>query len=125
MHLDLGAAVSQMFEGCWVQARLMPTNVELRIVDEVASVRRVTKVGIGDVAKPVAVSHVTFASYIESRFGKETVDGALGLDFFRGYAVFASWDKRTFYLKPRDDKTTTTTTRLDQWNAMIKPCAHP
>jgi len=125
MHLDLGAAVSQMPEGRWTQARLAPTSVELRIVDEAASVRRVTKAGIGDVARPVAVSHVTFAPYVESRFGKETVDGALGLDFFRGYAVFANWDKRTFYLKPRGDKSATTTARLGRWSSMIKPCPDP
>jgi TonB family protein len=125
MHLDLGAAVSQMPEGRWAQARLVPTDVELRIVDEAASVRRVTKAGIGDVAKPVAVPHVTFAPFIESRFGKETFDGTLGLDFFRRYSVYASWDLRTFYLKARGDAAATTTARLGRWSSMIKPCPHP
>jgi hypothetical protein len=125
MHLDLGAAVSQLPESNWAEAQLTPTDVKLRLVDEAASVRNITKAAIGDVNGPVRAQHVTFAPFVENRFGKLTVDGALGLDFFRGYAVYANWDKRTFYLKPRGDAAASTASRLGRWSAVLRSCPHP
>jgi len=61
--------------------------------------------------------------YEEKRFGPSNVDGSLGLDFFRPYAVYADWDSHTFLLKPRGDAASTTTARLGRWGAAL-PRAH-
>jgi TonB family protein len=128
MHLDLGASVSQLREPLWGKAGLGSVQAKLRLVDEAASVRQVTTVGVvtGDVAVGAATSSpVTFVPYIEKRFTSDAVDGALGLNFFRPYAVYANWDRETFYLKPRGDAAATTTARLGRWGAALPACPHP
>src|SRR5262249_44374320 len=67
MHLDLGAATSQLPESSWGSAHLTPSDATLRLVDEAASVRRVAKAGIAAevMLGPVKVQHVTFAPFVE------------------------------------------------------------
>jgi hypothetical protein len=126
MHLDLGAAVSQLPRAIWSSARLKWVDVELKLVDEAGAARTVKQAGVAEVTlATVKTEEVTFAPYVEARFGKQRVDGSLGLDFFRGHAVYASWDKRTFYLKPRGDAAATTTARLARWGAALPACPHP
>ena len=127
MHLDLGAATSQLRESEWGKVKAAPEDVKLRLVDEVATVREVTKAGA---ASGVAVggakaAHVTLAPYVDKRYGTTKVDGALGLDFFEAYAVYASWSTGTFYLKPRGDAAATSAARLGRWGALMPTCPHP
>jgi hypothetical protein len=127
MHLDLGAAVSQLSASSWATAGLAPVDVKLRLIDEAASIREVTKAGV---AAEVTVGttktqQVTFVPYVEKRFGTLAVDGALGLDFFRGFAVYANWDSKTYYLKPRGDAAATLTARVGRWGAALPACPHP
>jgi len=127
MHLDLGAAASQLPEASWPKAKLIPTEVKLRLVDEAATVRHVTTGGIAtDVTLGATKTfRVTFVPFIEKRFATEGVDGALGLNFFRPYAVYASWDSTTYYLKSRGDAAATTVARLGRWGADLPQCPHP
>ncbi|HEX7839825.1 MAG TPA: retropepsin-like aspartic protease [Kofleriaceae bacterium] len=127
MHLDLGAPVSQLREALWPKAKLTPADVKIRLVDEVATVRDVTRAGIAaEVALGAAkASHVTMAPYADKRFAVGKLDGALGLDFFQPYAVYASWDGNAFYLKPRGDAAATTAARLGRWGADLPTCPHP
>ena len=127
MHLDLGAATSQLREGKWTSAKLVPTPARLRTTDEAGTARDFTKAGVAsEVALGAArATGVTFVPYVEKRFVLESVDGALGLDFFQPYAVYASWDNRTYYLKPRGDAAATVTARLARWGTALPACAHP
>jgi len=127
MHLDLGAVASQLSESSWGDASLTPADLKLRLVDEAVTVRNVTKVGIAPqvMLGPATTHHVTFAPFIEKRFGKRRVDGALGLDFFRDYAVYANWDTKAYYLKPRGDAAAMSTARLGRWGADLPACPHP
>jgi TonB family protein len=127
MHLDLGAAVSQLRQTSWDAAGLAQVNVKLRLVDEAASTRTVTRAGIAtDVALGAAKgSQVLFVPYVEKRFVPEGLDGALGLDFFRPYAVYANWDSSTYYLKPRGDAAATLAARVGRWGTALPACPHP
>lgn len=127
MHLDLGAPVSQLRESLWSKVKLTPADVKLRLVDEAATVREVTHAAIAATVMLGAAktSHVTLVPYVDTRFAIEKLDGALGLDFFAPYAVYASWDSSTFYVKPRGDATATTTARLGRWGAAMPACPHP
>jgi len=126
MHLDLGAAVSQLPEVSWTRARLTPASIRLRLVDEAATSREVTRAAIGEVAVgKLTTASVTFVPFVERRFATEGVDGALGLDFFRPFAVYANWDKTTYYVKPRGAVAATTTSRLARWGADVPTCPHP
>ncbi|HEU4730363.1 MAG TPA: pepsin/retropepsin-like aspartic protease family protein [Kofleriaceae bacterium] len=125
MHLDLGASVSQLRESLWSKAGLTPGNVKLRLVDEVATVREVTKAATADVTVGGAKGHVTLAPYEDKRFNAGKVDGALGLDFFLPYAVYAAWEATTFYLRPRGNAAATAVARMGRWGADMPTCPHP
>jgi hypothetical protein len=125
MHLDLGDTVSQLREALWPAARLTPAKVELRLADEVASVRTVTSAPSADATLAGLPGHVTLAPYVDKRFGLKKLDGSLGLDFFKAYAVYASWQANTLYVKPRGDAAATTTARLGRWGADLPQCPHP
>jgi hypothetical protein len=125
MHLDLGARTSQLLQRDWAKARLTPTDARLRLVDEAATAREVHSAAV---ARDVTVgggqaSEVTFVPYVEQRFG-DNIDGALGLDFFRPYSVYASWDSKTYFLKLRSGAARTLAARLGRWGAAIPACPH-
>jgi hypothetical protein len=127
MHLDLGAAVSQLRQPKWPEAKLAVVETKLRMSDEAGIARDVTSAGIAEgvtVGRAHAV-HTTFVPYVEKRFVVDLVDGALGLDFFQPYSVYANWDARTFYLKPRGDAAALLTARLGRWGTALPACPHP
>jgi len=127
MHLDLGDPVSQLREALWSKAKLPPSEVKLRMVDEVATVRMVTSAAIAPAVTlgTAKASQVTLAPYVDKRFAIAKLDGTLGLDFFRAYAVYANWGAETFYLKPRGDAAATAVARLGRWGADLPACPHP
>ena len=127
MHLDLGEPASQLREPLWAKAKLAPTDVKRRLVDEVATVREVTRAGVAPsvTVGTAAASNIALVPYVDKRFAIGKVDGSLGLDFFRGYAVYANWDASTMYLKPRGDVAATLTSRLNRWGADVPACPHP
>ncbi len=127
MHLDLGGPVSELREPLWAKVKAQPAPVKQRLVDEVATVREVTQ---GATASDVALGaarapRITLVPYVDKRFAVGKVDGALGLDFFRPYAVYANWATHTYYLKPRGDAAATATARFGRWGAALPSCAHP
>ncbi len=127
MHLDLGGPVSELREPLWAKVKAQPTTIKHRLVDEVATVREVTR---GATASDVTLGaakapQITLAPYIEKRFAVAKVDGALGLDFFRPFAVYANWAARTYYLKPRGDAAATAAARFGRWGAALPSCPHP
>jgi len=125
VHLDLGAAMSQLVESKWARAGLQRGDTKLRLIDEAATPREVTAIAVAPevTAGGAKTFQVTFVPYIERRFG-DAVDGALGLDFFRPYSVYASWDSHTYYLKLRSDLTSTAAARFGRWGAAIPACPH-
>jgi hypothetical protein len=128
MHLDLGAPVSELRQESWAKAGLTAAPVEggpLRLVDEAGTVRAVDAAAQADVTAGTLRGHARFVPYVEKRFGPKKVDGALGLDFFRNYAVYANWGATTYFVKPRGDAAATLTARLGRWGADVSGCAHP
>jgi TonB family protein len=69
-------------------------------------------------------SGVQFVPFVDKRWGHEGVDGALGLDFFAPYAVYASWHASTYYLKARGDAGRLTLARLGRWGKALPSCPH-
>lgn len=127
MHLDLGAVQSQLAEPRWAAARLAPVAVRLRLPDEAGSARRVSRVGIASrvALRGATSSEVTFAPYVDERFPFMRIDGTLGLDFFRRFSVFASWDNHTYYLARRSDMMATARARMARWGSALPSCPNP
>lgn len=127
MHLDLGGPVSELREPLWAKVKAQPGPVKQRLIDETATVRQVTSgAGATDVAVGAArAPRITLVPYVDKRFAVNKVDGVLGLDFFRPFAVYANWATHTYYLKPRGDAAATATARFGRWGAALPACAHP
>ena len=128
MHLDLGAPMSELRQEQWAKAGLTAAPVgpqQLRLVDEAGTVRVIDAVAKADVTAGPLKGHARFVPYVEKRFGPKKVDGSLGLDFFRDYAVYASWEANTYYVNPRGDAAATLTARLGRWGGELAGCTHP
>jgi hypothetical protein len=127
MHLDLGGPVSELREPLWSKVKAVPTDVKQRLVDEVATLREITRgAAASDVTLGAAKTpRITLVPYVDKRFAVAKVDGALGLDFFAPYAVYASWAARTYFLKPRGDAAATAAARIGRWGAALPACPHP
>lgn len=126
MHLDLGAVPSQLPESQWRAARLVPSTVKLRLVDEAASVRRVVRAGTEATVMlgGAKVDHIAFVPFVDSRWRYNGTGGTLGLDFFRPFSVYANWHKTTYYLQPRSDTAELTSLRIARWGNELPSCPH-
>jgi hypothetical protein len=127
LHLDLGASHSELRPELWSKAGLTAAPVEggIRLVDEAGTVRTVDSAAPADVTAGALKGHASFVPYVEKRFGPKKLDGTLGLDFFRGDAVYANWSATTYFVKPRGDLAATVKARLGRWGGELPAdCAH-
>lgn len=126
MHLDLGAVTSQLPEATWPRAQVAAGDASLRLVDEAGTRREISRAGtasevmVGGAKAP----QVAFVPFVDKRWGTEGVEGALGLDFFQPYAVYAHWDRSTYYLKARGDVAAQTAARIGRWGTSLPSCPH-
>ncbi|HWU90074.1 MAG TPA: hypothetical protein VN253_22580, partial [Kofleriaceae bacterium] len=125
LHVDLGATTSQLREGLWPKAGLVARDLQAAVIDEVGSVRRVSKASeavtatIGGASGPVA-----FVPYGDKRWEEQDIAGTLGLGFLAGYAVWASWHTKTLYLAPRP--TVSAAARIARWDSpVLAKCPNP
>ena len=118
LHVDLGAATSQLREALWDRAKLVAHDVEATAVDEVGTPRAVTK---GSEAAPVTVGAIAgraaFIPYGDRRWAEQDIAGTLGLGCFAGYTVWASWPGRTFHLARRSP--IEAAVRIARWDSAV------
>ena len=125
MHLDLGAKTSQLRYRSWQKAQLAESDARVALSDEAGMVHTVKRRGV---ARAVTVGDVTtrgvvFVPYVDRRWPDQDVEGTLGLDFFRPYAVTANWDDDTFYVAPRTGLQNVTA-RIGRWQSKtLTSCA--
>jgi hypothetical protein len=127
LHIDLGAATSQLRPGRWSAAKLTPVPVATTLVDEVGTARRAERSGVAAVVSGggILANHLRFAPYDDRRWDELDIDGTVGLAFFRGYNVFASWDQQVIYAVPRAGAVTATHARIARWkSSVVAACAH-
>ncbi|HVV81769.1 MAG TPA: pepsin/retropepsin-like aspartic protease family protein [Kofleriaceae bacterium] len=126
LHVDLGAYQSQLRDGLWKDAKLTPLPYRAQLVDEAGTARAVDRAGI---ANQVAVGDVVakgllMVPYADKRTDPEQIDGALGLNFFAPYAVWADWSGRAIYVRPRDEAGTPVDLRLARWDSPVLAACH-
>jgi hypothetical protein len=108
LHVDLGAVESQLREGLWERAKLVSREVRAAVIDEVATPRAVTRssepalvtLGRGRGRGSITGS-AAFIPYADRRWEEQDIAGTLGLGFFAGHNVWASWHTRTLHLASR------------------------
>jgi hypothetical protein len=126
LHLDLGAATSQLRESAWMRAKLVPQDVQSAVIDEVGIPRRVSKVGLSEAVTlgAAAADKLAFVPYADQRWGDHELDGTLGLDFFRAYDVWIDWDAKTYHLAKR--RPVATQVRIERWDVgALASCKQP
>jgi hypothetical protein len=120
MHPDFSSEVSQLVAAKWGPAHATPVTANLAIVDSVGITRHVGQLASADVTVgDVARQHVVFAPYDDRRFPLYHLDGTLGLDFFRPFAVAADWHHEKIYLRPRSDTPELRNQRLARWGSEL------
>jgi hypothetical protein len=103
MHLDLGAAHSELRETAWAKAKLESTPVKTATIDEAGTAHRKESLAIAPSVSvgEIVGQNVKFLPYADKRWPDEEIDGTLALDFLRGYATWIDWDAKAYYLAPR------------------------
>lgn len=118
LHVDLGAAASQLREGHWERAQLVSREIRATVIDEAGTPRAVSRgsepaqvlaAGVGGLA--------AFIPYADQRWEEQDVAGTLGLGFFADYKVWASWHTRTIYVAPR--RPAEVKTRIQRWESPV------
>jgi hypothetical protein len=134
LHVDLGAVPSQLREGLWERAKLVPREVRVAVLDEVATPRLVTQT---TEPAPVTLGPITgsaaFLPYADKRWDEQAIAGTLGLGFFAGHAVWASWHTRSLHLvseRPvpaaEHDRGALLQERIARWDsAVLARCKQP
>lgn len=121
LHLDLGAAPSQLAQQHWADARLEVAPTARTLIDEFGGRREVTVAGTAAhvVAGKVARDRIAFVPYNDRRWDFGQLEGTLGLEFFAPYAVIADWHRDRYYLSERRDTIDARSDRLARWGDAI------
>jgi hypothetical protein len=125
LHVDLGAVPSQLREGLWDRAKLVARALRAAVIDEVATPRAVGK---GSGVAAVTVGSITgisaFIPYGDRRWEEQDIAGTLGLGFFAGHAVWASWHGKSLHLvSPRPIEPAI---RIARWDSpVLGKCKQP
>jgi hypothetical protein len=118
LHVDLGDSTSQLREALWDRAKLVAHEVQSSAVDEVGMPRAVTK---GSAAAPVTVGMIAgqaaFIPYADRRWEEQDIAGTLGLGFFAGYTVWASWNGKVLHLASRTP--IAAAARISRWDSPV------
>ncbi len=119
MHVDLGAATSQLRPRSWAQARITPSDAQLATVDEVGMLRTVKQKGVADAVSvgTLTTKNVVFVPYGDQRWPDQYIEGSIGLGFFKPYNVTVNWDKDTLYLTPRTQTSDAVAGRIARWQS--------
>ena len=126
VHLDFGAMASQLRDRSWEAAKLEAHPAQGMLIDETGTGRPIEKLGTAAQVTlgPITAPNVAFVSYVEQRWREQDLDGALGLDFFMPYTVWANWDSKTIHLVPRHD--TDLVARVGRWQMQeLSACTTP
>jgi len=118
LHVDLGEVTSQLREELWERAKLVARDVQATALDDAGSARPVRR---GSDLAPVTVGAIdaraAFIPYADRRWEEQAIAGTLGLGFFAGHAVWASWHARTLHLVPR--RPIDAATRIARWDSPV------
>ncbi len=126
VHLDLGATASQLRDTEWARAKLATRALGGVVVDEVGIPRRIEKSSepVAVTLGPVSANRVVFVPYGDQRWADHEVAGTLGLGFFAGHDVWASFGAKTFYMVPRAP--VPLASRLARWETgALQKCTTP
>ncbi len=123
MHPDFATVVSQLVGDKWAPARMQALDWNLAIIDSAGVTRHVEHFAVGDInANGVVGQHLAFAPYDDRRHPLYHLDGTLGLDFFRPFAVAADWHHEKIYLSPRGETPQARDLRLARWGSAVPTC---
>jgi hypothetical protein len=126
LHVDLGAATSQLREPLWTRVGLVGRDIETALADEAGTVRRVGRVSepLAVTVGAVSVERVVFVPYDDRRWDAIAVAGTLGLGFFVGHDVWLQPEAKTLHLVQREP--IPLATRLARWDTgAIHKCTTP
>lgn len=118
LHVDLGATASQLRDGLWERAQLVPRDIKAVLVDEIGTPRTVAKTSEPTTATVGAVTGpALFVPYADKRWDAQYIAGTLGLGFFAAHSVWLSWHEKSLYLVPR--QAIPAKERIGRWDSPV------
>jgi hypothetical protein len=118
MHVDLGAAASQLRDSEWERMKLVPRELKAVVIDEVGEGRLITKASEAPVTLgSITNDRVPFIPYGDSRWPSEELAGTLGLSFFANHDVWQSWHTKQYFVVPR--RPVTAAARIGRWDSAV------
>jgi hypothetical protein len=126
VHLDFGAKASQLRERSWAAAKIEATPAQGMLIDETGTGRNIDKIGkAAEVTLgTLSVPNVVLAPYVDARWREQDIEGALGLDFWKPYTIWADWNAQTIHVVPRHE--VDPRARIGRWQLrQFAACATP
>ena len=125
LHADFSMVPSQLAAEKWAAAHVQPEDWDMFLIDNAGVARHETQLAV---AQNVAVANVArqglgFVRYDDRRWWRYHLDGTLGLDFFRPFAVASDWHHERIFLTPRADSPLWQSQRFARWGNSLPACA--
>ncbi len=122
MHPDFASVVSQLARERWAGAHAQPLAWEANLPDRSGTPRKISGLAVASATVGgVTREQVAFAPYEDRRWPLYNLDGTLGLDFFRPFAVAADWHHGKIYVKPLEADAATRALRMGRWPGIDVP----
>ncbi len=125
LAVDFGRTQSTLRAEHWAEAGLESQPASFTMIDQVGAHRDIDTVGFAAHvdAQGVARDHLGFVKFGDKRWlDNGELEGTLGLDLFRPFAIAADWHHERFYLTPREASPAERTLRLGRWGAVMDRC---
>ena len=128
LHLDLSHASNQLRQRHWREASLVTKAMQAELLDPLGASHRSDVVAVAShvTVGPLARDDVSFIPFLDRRWwwGEGELEGTLGLDFFRPFAVAADWQHERLYVTQRAPGDATRVLRLARWGRIMQGCPH-
>jgi hypothetical protein len=128
--LELGETASQLRRTLWEVDGLHPHQTSGSVIDHFGGHRDIAELGVAGALRVDTTDRdgLGFVVY-DAGSGAgiwSSVDGTLGLDFFRPFVVTAAWPDKIVYLSRRTGSDADVTARLGRWGRqLLDACASP
>jgi hypothetical protein len=124
LAIDFGRVVNQLRYGHWAETGIAPVTKASYIVDEVGGWRATEFVGNAHHVETQGIARdaLGFVTFDDQRILDDgEIEGSLGLDFWKPFAVADDQQHEKLYLTPRRDPAESAQLRMNRWGAML-PC---
>ncbi len=125
LAIDFGRVVNQLRYGRWAETGIAPVAKPGVVIDEIGGRRATEFTGNAQHVEAQGVERdaLAFVTFDDQRWLDDgALEGTLGLDFWKPFAVADDQQHEKLYLTPRRDPAESAQLRMNRWGALL-PCS--